>query len=99
MFDTFNYTTAAHRDRDNGRCKALAVFLEEHMPGCLQARCARRWRFFLPELKRYISVRHGTMVVWDSEVLLHGTAVHSLPREGACASKRWAVVSQVKKGH
>lgn len=98
MFDTFNYTTAAHCDRDNGRCKAFAVFLEEHVHGCDRQQCARRWRFFLPELKRFISVQHGTMVVWDSEVLLHGTAIHSLPDDGACNSNRWAVVSQVKKG-
>jgi hypothetical protein len=99
MFDTFNYTTAAHCDCDNGRCKAFAVFLKEHVHGCDRQQCAHRWRFFLPELKRFISVQHGTMVVWDSEVLLHGTAIHSLPDDGACNSNRWAVVSQVKKGH
>merc|ERR1711862_892943 len=80
MFDTWDYTTAAHVDNnDDGRCLTLAVFIEQHEPGCQRTLCVHRWRFFCPELKRFISVQHGTIVVWNSAVLLHGTTVHSTP--------------------
>jgi ABC-type uncharacterized transport system YnjBCD permease subunit len=40
MYNTRNYTTAAHRDCDIGSCQTLAVFLEEHKPGCQRSQCA-----------------------------------------------------------
>jgi hypothetical protein len=100
MFDTFNYNTAAHRDTaDDGRCMSNLIFMEEHESKCEREQCTQHWRFFCPELKRFISIRHGTMIVWNSEVLLHGTAIHSQRPEGACKSMRWAIVSQVKRLH
>ena len=36
MFATFNYLMAAHVDHDIGSCKTIAVFIEEHRPGCQQ---------------------------------------------------------------
>ncbi len=85
MFDMCDYMTAAHYDKgDLHSTKTIAVFIEEHHPGCSCTRCAWRWRFFCPELRWYVSVHHGTIIVWDSARLLHGTTVHSQPCADAC---------------
>lgn len=105
---TSDFATSFHADLDEGCCMAIAIFLERHQPGCKNdARgqsCKKNWYFYLPELGLRIKLHHGVVIIWDSEIRIHGTSCSNYSDDErssneCCVSRVWAIVSQIKTRH
>ncbi len=100
FYVTLNFRTGVHCDRDHGSALALGLFLERHRPGCRRPghTCKKNWYFFLPELRIKIPLRHGMIIIWDSETRLHATTCDG-QADGGCDSDVYVCVSQLKSSH
>jgi len=95
-FGTVDYESETHLDtKDNG--KHLAVggwFVEMNGCGCGKS-CLGDQFFLLSSYRVAIRLCHNTMIIWNSEVVPHGTSLAMKP-EG-CKAQRIATVTQTKR--
>lgn len=103
FYITRDYSSALHYNEDDGRCLAIGQFVEVHEPTCKRGSrgesCKVGWAFYLPEIDLCIELCHGTIRIWRSKDLLHGTSLDGATHPDGCKSKCYVFVNQIKRNH